>query len=248
MADYTISDKVAIVGIGETAYYKRGGAPVPEFRLACEAIKNAAVDAGIDVRQIDGFVSYANDRNEPFRLAVALGIEEIRYTALAWGGGGLVCGAIGTAAAALNAGYADYVVVHRALAQGQFGRFGRARRDDTVEGPRAYTLPYGLFSPAQMIALRTMRFMNQYHVSQDALAAIALTAYEHAQRNPRAVMYGRPLTREAYDASRWIVEPFHLFDCCQENDGAAAVILTTADRARDSRSRPAFVMSVAEGS
>src|SRR5215203_4229040 len=104
-----------------------------------------------------------------------------------------------------------------------------------------------------MIALRTRRFMDQYGVSQDALAAIALaaialTAYAHAQRNPRAVMYGRPLSREAYDASRWIVEPFHLFDCCQENDGAAAVILTTTERAQDARARPAFVLSVAEGS
>jgi acetyl-CoA acetyltransferase len=182
------------------------------------------------------------------RLAAALGIDEIAYTALAWGGGGLVCGAIGTAAAALNAGYANYIVVHRALAQGQFGRFGRSRGEQSVAGQRAYTVPYGLFSPAQMIALRTRRFMYEHNVSQDPLAAIALTAYEHAQRNPRAVMYGRPLTRAEYDRSRWIVEPFHLFDCCQENDGAAAVIMTTAGRAQDARAKPAFLMSAAEGS
>jgi acetyl-CoA acetyltransferase len=248
MTDHTINGRVAIVGVGETDYYKRGGSPVPEFQLACRAIQRAAADAGIDVRQVDGFVSYANDRNEPVRLAAALGIDEIGYTGLAWGGGGMLCGAIGTAAAAVNAGYADYVVVHRALAQGQFGRFGRSRGEQSVEGQRAYTLPYGLFTPAQMIALRTRRFMHEHNVSQEPLAAIALTAYDHAQRNPRAVMYGRPLTREQYDQSRWIVEPFHLFDCCQENDGAAAVILTTAERARDARSKPAFIMSAAEGS
>jgi acetyl-CoA acetyltransferase len=239
---------VAIVGIGETQYYKRGAAPVPEFQLACEAIQNAAADAGIDARQIDGFVSYANDRNEPVRLAAALGIEEIHYAGLSWGGGGMVCGAIGTAAAALNAGYANYVVVYRALAQGLFGRFGRSRGETAVEGQRAYTLTYGLFTPAQMIALRTMRFMHEHSVTQVALAAIALTAYEHAQHNPRALMYGRPLTRGEYDSSRWIVEPFHLFDCCQENDGAAAVILTTAERARDLPHKSAFLMSAAEGS
>jgi acetyl-CoA acetyltransferase len=192
---------VAIIGIGETDYYKRGGAPVPEFQLACMAIQQAAADAGIDVRHVDGFVSYANDRNEPVRLAAALGIDEIRYTGLSWGGGGMVCGAIGTAAAALNAGYANYVVVHRALAQGQFGRFGRARGDQTVEGQRAYTLPYGLFTPAQMIALRTRRFMHEHNVSQDPLAAIALTAYDHAQRNPRAVMYGGAA---GSGTSRWV--------------------------------------------
>jgi acetyl-CoA acetyltransferase len=248
MTEFTIKDRVVICGIGETDYYKQGKAPVPEFVLACQAIQNAARDAGIHVRQIDGFVSYANDRNEPGRLCSALGIDELRYAGLAWGGGGLVCGAVGTAAAAVLAGYANYVVVHRALAQGQFGRFGRARQEEAVRGSRAFTVPYGLFTPAQMIALRTRRFMDQHRVSQNALAAIALTAYEHAQRNPRAVMYGRPLTREQYDQSRWIVEPFHLFDCCQENDGAAAVIVTTADRARDLRQKPAYLMSAAQGS
>ncbi len=103
-------------------------------------------------------------------------------------------------------------------------------------------------TPAQWIALRTRRFMHEHRVTQDALAAIALACYHHAQFNPRAIMYGRPLTRKAYDESRWIVEPFHLYDCCLENDGAAAVILTSAERARDLKQRPAYVMAAAQGS
>jgi acetyl-CoA acetyltransferase len=90
--------------------------------------------------------------------------------------------------------------------------------------------------------------MHRYGLSQGPLAAISLASYAHAQRNPRAVMYGRPLTREEYDNSRWIAEPFHLFDCCQENDGAAAAILTTRERARDLRQRPVNVMAAAQGS
>jgi acetyl-CoA acetyltransferase len=244
----TIKDKAAIVGIGETRYFKRGGAPVSEFRLACEAIIKAAEDAGIAVTEIDGLASYANDRNEPIRLAAALGLPQLRLSNIFWsGGGGGVAGAIGNAAAAIAAGYANYVCVFRALAQGQFGRFGAAPTPKTVTGNAMYSLPYGMGTAAQMIALRTRRFMYEHNVKQDALAAVSLASYHHAQFNPRAVMYGRPLTREQYDNSRWIVEPFKLYDCCMENDGAAAVIMTSAERARDLRHKPAYVMAAAQG-
>jgi len=245
----TIKDKVAIAGIGETTYYKRGTAPVSEFRLACEAIIKAADDAGIKVTDIDGIASYADDRNDASRLATALGIPDLAFANMFWGGGGGGgSGAVANAAAGIAAGYAKNVVVFRALAQGQFGRFGQGSRAPSISGPAAYTLPYGLMSAAQMFAMKVQRFMYDHHVEQDAFAAVALASYHHAQFNPRAVMHGRPLTREAYYESRWIVEPFHLFDCCLENDGAAAVILTSAERARDMKQKPAYLMAAAQGS
>jgi acetyl-CoA acetyltransferase len=245
----TIKDKVAIAGIGETTYYKRGTAPVSEFRLACEAIIKAADDAGIKVTDIDGIASYADDRNDASRLATALGIPDLAFANMFWGGGGGGgSGAVANAAAGIAAGYAKHVVVFRALAQGQFGRFGQGSRAPSISGPAAYTLPYGLMSAAQMFAMKVQRFMYDHHVQQDAFAAVALASYHHAQFNPRAVMHGRPLTREAYYESRWIVEPFHLFDCCLENDGAAAVILTSAERARDMKQKPAYLMAAAQGS
>lgn len=245
----TIKDQTAVCGIGETTYYKRGTAPVPEFRLACEAITKAADDAGIAVTEIDGFASYSNERNDAARVATALGLSHFGFSNMFWGGGGGGgSGAVANAAAAVAAGYAKYVVVYRALAQGQFGRFGQAAAAKTISGDFAYTLPYGLMSPAQMFAMRVTRFMHEHHMGQEAMAAVALAAYHHAQFNPRAVMYGHPLTREAYYESRWIVEPFHLFDCCLENDGAAAVILTSAERARDLKQKPAYVMAAAQGS
>jgi acetyl-CoA acetyltransferase len=247
--DYGLNGKVAIVGLGETRYYKRGASPLSEFLLVCEAVLNAAGDAGIDVREIDGFASYSGDRTEPTRLAAALGCHEIAFANMFWGGGGGGCaGAVGNAAAAVRAGYAKYVVAYRGLAQGQFGRFGQARAGGAVPAPMSYVAPYGVFSPAQHIALRTRTFMERYSLSQGPLAGIALASYAHAQFNPRAIMYGRPLTREDYDNSRWIAEPFHLFDCCQENDGAAAVIVTTTERARDLRQRPVNIMAAAQGS
>lgn len=252
MVERTIRDRVAIVGVGETTYYKRGESPFSELELAIEAVTRAAEDAGIELADLDGMASYANDSTDPLSLAKVLGVREVKFANMVWGGGGGgVCGAVGNAAAAVVAGYADHVVVYRSLVQAQ-RRYGQAAGvppgGAPVRGPRAYAVPYGLMSPGQTIALRTQRFMADHGLTQDVLAAIALASYEHAQHNPRAVMYGRPLTREAYDASRWIVEPFHLFDCCQENDGAAAVIVTSAERARDLRQRPAYLLAAAQGS
>ncbi len=92
-----------------------------------------------------------------------------------------------------------------------------------------------------------MRFMHDHGVSQEALAEVALACYAHAQRNPRAIRYGQPLTREAYHASRWIAEPFHLYDCCPENDGAAAIVVTTPERARDLAKPPVAIVAGAHG-
>src|SRR5258707_9625010 len=248
-APRTIRGRVAIAGIGETAYYKRGRAPESEVKLALRAILSACEDAGLDPRQVDGFASYSNDRNDPSRLAAALGRPSARFTTQMGGGaGGAASAAVGSAAAAVAAGYADCVVVFRALAQGQFQRFGAAPPGGTVSGEAALTFPYGLISPAQRFAMRVMRFMHDHGVRPEAQRAIALASYHHAQANQRAVMHGRPLTPEAYDASRWIVEPFRLFDCCMENDGAAALALVSAERARDLRRPPAYLLGVAQGS
>lgn len=245
----TIRGQVAVAGIGETTYYKHGQATEAEVTLALRAILSACEDAGLDPREVDGFASYSNDRNDPSRLAAALGLPALRFSNMQWGGGGGGgSAAVGNAAAAIAAGYADCVVVFRALAQGQFQRFGAAPPAATATGEAALTFPYGLISPAQRFAMRVMRFMHEHGIRQEAQRAIALASYHHAQSNPRAVMHGRPLTPEAYDASRWIVEPFRLFDCCLENDGAAALVLVSAERARDLRQPPAYLLGVAQGS
>lgn len=246
--DNTIKGRVAVVGIGETTYYKRGQSPDPEFKLVLKAVLEACRDAGISPRAIDGFTSYSNDRNMPARLANALGLTELRYSVMQWGsGGGGAAAAIGNAAAAVTAGYARCVVAYRGLAQGQFGRFGSGARVNSVSGPAAFTVPYGVMSPAQMYAMRTTRLFHEHDISPDTLKAVSLAAYHHAQANPRAVMHGRPLDSETYDSARWITEPFRLYDCCQENDGAAAVIIMAADEARDVVEIPVYPLSVQQG-
>ena len=236
-----------VAGVGESTYYKRGGATETEFQLACIAIRRAVADAGLSMADVDGFVSYM-DRNDPVRLSAALGTGDLNFSAQTFGGGGNGAGAAVTIAdAAITAGYASCLVVFRALAQGQFGRYGRAGGARRAGGAAAFTAPYGLLTPAQITAMQTTRYMHDHGVTQDSLAAIVLTSYAHAQHNPRALRYGHPLTRADYDASRWIAEPFHLFDCCPENDGAAAIVVISRDRARDLEKPGVAIVAAAHG-
>jgi acetyl-CoA acetyltransferase len=244
----------AISGIGESNYYGWGKSPHSEFQLACTAIQRAVEDAGLDLADVDGFVSYTDQRNLPTRLARALGVRELRWVATTWpGGGNSVAAAVQLADAAVSAGYAHNVVVFRALAQGQYGRFGLpgpavgGGDGPYMSGPFAWNGTYGVLTPAQQCALRTARFMHDYGISQEALCEVALACYANAQRNPRALRYGKPLTREKYHSSRWIVTPFHLYDCCPENDGAAACVVTSSERAKDLPNRPASIVAAAQG-
>ena len=255
MTGRSLRGQVAVIGIGigESAYYRHGKSPDPEFKLALQAILAACKDAGMDPRDIDGFASFSDDRNDASRLAAALGIRELRLASMQWGGGGGgTAAAVATAAAAIQAGLADRVIVFRALAQGQFARYGLGGMANagaaTVSGDHAFALPDGAISPAQRFAMKVRRFLHDHGVDQSALRAIALASYHHAQANPRAVMHGRPLDAATYDASRWITEPFHLFDCCQENDGAAALLLAPADAAKDFAQTPAYLLGAAIGS
>ena len=235
-----------IVGIGETEYRRWGGFPDrSEFDLACEAIMNAAADAGLPHRKIDGFTSFNDDANHPSLLQVALGTEEVRFAALTFGGGGGgSAGCVALAAAAVDSGQADYVVAFRSLCQGQAQRYGRSRPKRTHGN---FVHPFGLFAPPQMAALVVRRYMEEYGVTADQMAEIALVCRDNATRNPRAVMGRRPMTREDYFASRMIADPLRLFDCCLETDGACAVIVTSLERARDLKKKPVRILAAAQG-
>ncbi|NQZ95348.1 MAG: acetyl-CoA acetyltransferase [Myxococcales bacterium] len=241
--------QAVVAGVGESTYYVRGRSPDSEFQLTCTAIRRAVEDAGLDLAKVDGFVSYMDQRNDPLRLAHALGIDELRWSNTCWAGGGNnAAAAVQLADAAVSGGYADTVVAFRGLAQGQFGRFGRPRGlSNAAQGDMGWKAPYGLLSPAQECALHTARYMHDHGISQEALCDISLACYANAQLNPRALRNGRPLTREEYHESRWIVEPFHLFDCCPENDGAAAIVVTTPERAKDLKKSGVPILACAQG-
>ena len=226
--------RAAVVGVGESRYFRAGGSDESALQLACTAIGNAIDDAGLTPADIDGLVTFSERAITATHLASLLGFGNLRYCAQAWSGGGnLGAATVNLADAAVCSGQATNVVAYRAVNQGRQGRFGQARSTNAADNEEAYLAPFGVGAPVIKNALLVKKFMSDFGISQESLAEISLAAYAHAQHNPRAVMYGRALTREAYHASRWIAEPFHLFDCCQENDGAAAVVVTTAERAVD---------------
>ncbi|MEQ3549897.1 transporter [Pseudonocardia nematodicida] len=243
-SDRTFRAAAAVVGAANTPFLKRGTATSSALKLALRAILDAADDAGVDAHDIDGFVSYANDDNEGLAVGAALGVKEIRWSSMVWGGGGGgVAAAVNTAAAAIASGQAETVCVYRGLSEADAGRQSYSKGHI---GPLYGA--HGVFAPAQICALRTQRLLEVDGVPREALAALVAAAYHHAQNNPDAVAYGRPLSAEVYADSRIISEPLRLYDCSRENDAAGAVIVTSADRARGLRQKPAYVLSGVQGS
>jgi len=234
----------AIVGIGTTEYYRRDGTDKTVVRLACEAILAACKDAGIGVDEIDGFSSYSEE-TPPSVIAPTLGIPELTLSAMVWGGGGGgSCAAIGNAVAAIAAGHANVIVLYHAVRRTQATRFGGGGGFTRAVNP--WTFPYGLMTPAQQFAMIVRRHMYEHGTTYEHLGHLAITQREHARTNPRALMQ-EELTMDDYLASRMISDPFRLFDCCLENDGGGALIVTSADRARDLRKPPAYVLATAQG-
>jgi acetyl-CoA acetyltransferase len=213
------------------------------LKLTLQAIVAACDDAGVDPRDIDGFASYADDANAGQLLMAGLGTREMRWSSMVWGGGGGgSVGAVAMAAAAILSGQAEIVAVHRTIAEASSGRLQNAL---IRYGLGPHYVEHGVVAPAQNCALRTQRLLH-LGVPESALEAVARAAYFHASRNPRARAYGKPLSAEGYQAARWITEPFGLFDCSQESDVSVAMILTSAERARDLKKTPISLLAVAQ--
>ncbi len=225
----TLIDGVSIAGIGETTYYKRGTAPRGQLGLCAEAVLRACADAGVDPHDIDGVASYGHDLNDGPKLSEALGFRELRWSSMVFGGGGgSSVGALAQAAAAIQTGHASHVVVIRASAERSVGRLGAAV---SAAFMNSHYRAHGIIAPAQTCAMRTQRLFEHDGVPRETQRALALAAYHHARSNPRAVGRGVELDEAVYEASRWIAEPYHLFDCSRENDGAGALLLTSEDGA-----------------
>lgn len=236
--------KTAVAGIG-LRQYRRGEAPMSEQSVLAEAIRDACADAGFDPADIDGFVSYGDDKNEPVRLMSTLGTRELRWSTSVWGGGGGgIAGAFGLAAAAIHSGQAEAVIVFRALVEGNSGRLSAAVMAHHLTD---HLLAAGLVSPAQICAVRANRMYEHHGVPRECAEALVRASYYHGERNPDAVAYGKDFDIDAARNSRWIAEPFRLFDCSRENDGAGALLLISAEKARDLKAKPVYLLGSVNG-
>ena len=228
-----IRDKAAIVGIGETEFSWDSGRS--ELQLACEAIKAACDDAGISPQDIDGIVRYEMDSNNETLLVQALGIKNLRHWEAIAYGGGAGNATVGHAAGAISAGYCNYAVCFRAANLRSGIRLGQARSPDRIPGgQRAFQDPWGALAPAHAFGMFVRRYMHEYGATSRDFGWVAVALRHHASRNPRALRR-TPITIDDHQSSRIIAEPLRVLDFCQENDGAAAIIMTTAERARNLR-------------
>lgn len=238
--------QAAIAGIGCTEYSRDSGVGV--FTLAARAVKAAVADAGLELSDVDGFATFGpNDSISPNLLAPALGVTNMSWYLDQWLGGSVSLSVLGQATLAVSAGVADCVVVYRALN-------GRSEIRMNGSGPARMKLPWdmpfkmagGVMAPSQEIALAARAHMERFGTTSEDLGRIAVLSRTNALDNERAMMR-KPMTLDDYLDSRWIVDPFRMFDCCLETDGAAAVVVTSAERAKDLPHRPVLVQGAAWG-
>ena len=245
----TISRKTAIAGIGQTEFSKDSGRT--ELRLAVEATQAALKDAGLEPKDVNGMVTFTLDRNDEIDIARNLGIPELTFYSRVPHGGGAAGGTIHQAAMAVATGMADVVVAYRAMNERSWYRYGSAvLRPNTPTADMihySWITPFGLSTPASWVAMFSQRYMFEFGATSEDLGRVTVADRKHAATNPDAFFYQRPITLEDHQASRWIVEPLRLLDCCQESDGAVAIVVTTTERARDLQQPPAVIEGVSQG-
>ena len=237
----------AIVGIGQTEFSKNSGRS--ELQLAAEASLAAISDAGLSPADIDGMVTFTLDSNDELDLMRCLGIAELNWTARGPFGGAAASATVQLASAAVASGAAKAVLIYRAFNERSGRRFGQPDAGGyaaAMSGPD-FHFAYGLDTPAKIYALWYQRYMRKYGVTSEDLGRYVVVAREHAATNPAAWFYGKPITLDDHQNSRWIVEPIlHLLDCCQESDGGVAIVVTSADRAKDMKNGGVRVLAATQ--
>ena len=245
------SNSAAIVGIGATEFSKESGRS--ELQLSCEATLAALADAGLTPKDVDGLVTFKMDNSSEIALARELGMGDLRFFSRVDYGGGAACGTVQQAAMAVATGVADVVVCYRGFNERSGQRYGQvqswaATQINSNGLDNAWSYPYGLSTPAATVAMQARRYMHEYGATSRDFGLVAVADRKHAATNPNAFFYGKPITIEDHQSSRLIADPLRLLDCCQESDGAVALVVVSAERAKDLPQTPAYIAAAAQGS
>ncbi|RCW44569.1 acetyl-CoA acetyltransferase [Halopolyspora algeriensis] len=246
-----VSGIASIAGIGATEFSKESGRT--ELQLAAEATRTALDDAGLDPSEVDGMVTFTMDTNTETAVARELGMGELSFFSRVHYGGGAACATVQQAAMAVTTGMAEVVVCYRAFNERSGQRFGQVQ--PAVAGAatsagvdNSWSYPLGLGTPGAQVAMFARRYMHTFGATSEDFGRVAVTDRKHAATNPNAWFYQRPITLAEHQDSKWITEPLHLLDCCQESDGGVAIVVTSTERARDLPHPPAVVQAAAQGS
>jgi len=259
----SIKDQAAVVGVGATPYFKRGQSwPETETSMMCTAILAALDDAGLTVRELDGFAIYSF-ACDPAEVAAMLGVPEVRFASSLTSGGGGCAGQLGLAAAAIHGGMAEVCVsvmslqqrtrrlggseVDGVLAYATMSEGGGAYGGRGIPASAAFAANAGLLSPGHSFSVLTQRHMHLYGTRREHFAEIVISQRENAIRRPATALQTKPLTLDDYFDARMISDPLCLLDYTMESDGAVAVVTASAERARDLRQPPVYIHASAHG-
>ena len=245
------SGAAAIAGIGATEFSKASGRS--ELQLSAEATLAALADAGLTPADVDGLTTFTMDTTSEIALARELGMGDLRFFSRINYGGGAACATVQQAAMAVATGVAEVVVAYRGFNERSGQRFGQvqgavAAQANTNGLDNAWTYPYGLSTPAATVAMQARRYMHEYGATSADFGRVAVADRRHAATNPAAFFYDKPITIEDHQQSRKIADPQRLLDCCQESDGAVAIVVTATERARDLKAGAVPILAAAQGS
>src|ERR1700727_2026414 len=246
-----LSGKAAIVGIGATDFSKNSGRS--ELRPAAEAVLDALDDAGLTPADVDGMTTFTMDSNTEIAVARATGIGDLKFFSKIHHGGGAACATVLHAAIAGATRVGGCCGAYRAFKERSGQRLGEVQlrlveNADSTGVDNSFSYPHGLSTPAAQVAMIAKRYMHLSGATSRDFGAISVADRKHAANNPKAYFYEKPITIEDHQNSRWIAEPLRLLDCCQETDGAVAIVVTSAERAKDLKHRPAIIEGAAQGS
>ena len=248
-----VSGRAAIAGIGQSQFGKN--LMRSELELACDAVMAACQDAGLAVEDVDGLASYHVEQVSELDLMYSLGFRNLSFFAMTPSGGGGAASIVGLAAMAVATGNADYVMAFRARNRSRSAAYGAgrnqggrpwAKESGQLSDSRQWHHPFGVASPAQEMALIARRHMHLFGTKEEHFGMQAVVQRQNASRNPAAIMK-EPITLDEWRQTRIIADPIRLVDCSLENDGAVAILVTTAERARDLRQPLVYIAGAVQG-